>query len=404
MKNNTMVTQTVTARYGKRYDVIVIGGGPAGVSAALAAARQNKQVMLIEKGAFLGGLATMGLIVLYNPGIDDANGRRIVGGISEELMHLSVRYSYGSLPEKWKYRTERIDGKERYQTVYSPTAFALSLNDLLTKSGVQILYDALFCDPIMSGKRCTGVMVETKAGRWIYEADCFIDCSGDGDLVSRAGAKCIQRRENYLSYWSLSTSLKRMQQAIDANDIGKAIHIELMGVSPYDKKFTADKYPFYGIETPEEVAEFINRGQQFAFEKLLSFDKKQECLVTIPSMADYRKTRAIVGLYTLSESDRDQHFEDSIGCIREDCDPYLLEIPYRCLISADLDNVLVAGRIVSCDGTPRDTIRLIAVCAQTGEAAGIASALVCENNDTVHSLDVQELQSRLVAQENILHF
>ncbi len=404
MDTNALIKQTVTAKVGKKYDVIVIGGGPAGVSAALAAARQNKRVMLVEKGAFLGGLATMGLIVFYNPGIDDANGRRLVGGISEELMHLSVKYSYGSLPEKWKYRTDRIDGKERYQTVYSPSAFALAMNDLLRKCGVQILYDALFCDPVMDGKHCTGITVETKAGRWFYEADCFIDCSGDGDLVSRAGAKCVQKRENYLSYWALSTNLQRMQQAIDANDIGKAIHVNLLGVSPYDKNFSADKYPFYGIETPEEVAEFISNGQQFAFEKLLGFDKKSECLVTIPSMADYRKTRAIVGLYTLSEADRDQHFEDSIGCIREDLDPYLLEIPYRCLVSADLDNILAAGRIVSCDGKPRETIRLIAVCAQTGEAAGIAASLVCENKNTVQSLDVRELQKRLIEKENILHF
>lgn len=404
MEYHSALTQTVTARYGKKYDVIVIGGGIAGASAALAAARQNRQVLLIEKGAMLGGLATMGLIVFYNPGIDDANGRKLVGGISEELLHLSIKYSYGSLPEAWKYRSDRIDGKQRYQTVFSPTAFALALNDLLTRSGVQILYDALFCDPEMDGSRCVGVAVETKAGRWFYEADCFIDCSGDADLFSRAGATCVQRRENDLSYWSLSTSLHRMRDAIEKDDVGKAIHVEMLGVSPYEKGYVAGKYPYYGIETPEEVSGFIRRGQEYAFEKLQSFDRTQECLVTIPSMADYRKTRAIVGLYTLSEADRDHHFEDSVGCIREDLDPYLLEIPYRCLVSEELDNVIAAGRIVSCDGTPRDTIRLIAVCAQTGEAAGIASSLVCETGQTVRSLDVRELQSRLIAKENILHF
>lgn len=404
MSKNGIVEQSTAAYCGKRYDIIVIGGGPAGVSAALAAARQNKKVLLIEKGAFLGGLSTMGLVILYNPSLDDGNGRRLVGGISEELMQLSVKYSYGSLPEKWKFRTDHISGKESYQTVFSPTAFALALNDLLTKSGVQILYDALFCAPIMSGKHCSGVIVETKAGRWIYEANSFVDCSGDGDLVSRAGAKCIQRQENFLSYWALSTSLKRMQKAIDEKDVGKAIHIERLGVDPYAKKTPSIQYPLYGIETPEEVAEFICRGQQFAFERLQEFDKKQECLVTIPSMANYRKTRAIVGLYTLSESDRDQHLDDSVGCIREDLDPYILEIPYRCLISADLDNILAAGRIVSCSGTPRDTIRLIAACAQTGEAAGIAASLICENNCTVHSLDISALQTKLVEQEVILHF
>lgn len=397
-----VVQETIAASFGGTYDVVVIGGGPAGVSAALASARQNKKTLLIEKGCMLGGLATMGLVVLFNPPLDNANGRKLVGGISEELMHLSVKYSYGSLPEIWKYRMKQAEGKQRYQTVFSPAAFALALNDLLYRQGVTILYDALFCTPKMNKIMCEGVFVETKAGRYYYEASAFVDCSGDADLMSRAGAACIQRTENHLSFWALSTNLERMKSALESGNVGNAIHIEALGASPHEDNFGKDLTKF-GMNTPEEVAEFIRKGQQIGFEKLKTFDQKQECFVSLPCMPEFRKTRAIQGIYTLDEKDRDQRFEDSIGCTKEEWQPYCIEIPYRCLISNDCGNLYAAGRIISVDGKPRDTTRLIAICALTGEAAGTAAAILCESGCTVQEMDVNRLQRVLQKNDNILH-
>ena len=393
----------VTLHTGKSYDVIVVGGGIAGVSAAVAARRQGRRVLLIEKASCLGGLATLGLVVLYHPPLDDGQGQKLVGGIAEELLHLSIRYSYGDLPEGWAYGAEEKPGKGRYQTVFNAPAFALSLNELMQKEQIDLLYDALFCIPRMKNSRCEGVSVETKAGRYYYEAKAFVDASGDGDLLHRAGVDMVERPENALTFWMLSADLDSMQKAIDAGDVGKAIHIEAIGANPHEDCLDRDA-PQYGIRTPEEVSEFIMRGMNMGLARLKSFERNKRCLVSIPGIAEYRKTRALVGEYTLSEKDRELHFDDSIGCTKEEFEPYRIEIPYRCLYSRQCDNVLSAGRNISSDGRPRDTIRLIAICAQTGEASGIAAAMIAESGKAAADLNVALLQQKLVKQRNRLHF
>ena len=394
---------TIPVHAGKDYDVIVVGGGVAGVSAAVAARRQGQRVLLIEKASYLGGLATLGLVVLYHPPLDDGQGRKLVGGIAEELLHLSIRYSYGNLPKGWTLGAERNSQKGRYQTVFNAPAFALALNELMQDEQVDVLYDALFCLPKMNGTQCEGVSVETKAGRYQYGAKSFVDASGDCDLLHRAGVDMVERPENALTFWMLSTDLENMQKAIQAKDVGKAIHIEAIGANPHEDCVDKDTKQ-YGIRTPEEVSEFIMRGMNMGLTRLKSFEKDKRCLVSIPGMAEYRKTRALVGEYTLSEKDREQHFEDSIGCTKEEFEPYRIEIPYRCLYSRQCKNILAAGRGISSDGRPRDTIRLIAICAQTGEAAGTAAAMLAESGCFAANLDVAALQRNLEERHNYLHF
>lgn len=395
--------ETVAVTYGRHYDVIVAGGGIAGAAAAIAASRQGRQVLLVEKAAYLGGLATLGLVVLYHPPLDDGEGRKLVGGLAEELLHLSIKYSYSDLPEEWTYGADTHGAKGRYQTAFNAPAFALALNELMQAEGVDVLYDALFCRPRMEGSRCTGVSVETKAGRCFYSADAFVDSTGDGDLLSRAGARMVERPENALTFWMLSTDLDRMQKAINASDVGRAIHIEAIGANPHEDCVDKNARQ-YGIRTPEEVSAFIRSGMNMGLTRLKSFDKTKRCLVTIPGMAQYRKTRALCGEYTVCEDDRGRHFHDAIGCTKEEFEPYLIELPYRCLYTRQIDNILAAGRIVSCDGRPRDTIRLIAICALTGEAAGIAASMIAASGKAAAALDVALLQKKLEENRNNLHF
>ena len=188
---------------------------------------------------------------------------------------------------------------------------------------------------------------ETKAGRWFYAAKAFVDCSGDADLLHRAGAPLRERPENALTFWLLSTDLDHMHQAIEANDIGKAIHIEAIGANPHEDCVEKNTKQC-DIRTPEEISEFITKSLNIGMIRLKAFKKSERCLVSIPGMAAYRKTRALVGAYTLAEKDREQHFEDSIGCTKEDFEPHLLEIPYRCLYTEACDNIFATGRIISC--------------------------------------------------------
>ena len=383
--------------------MIVVGGGVAGVAAAVSAARNGSRVILLEKSIILGGLATLGHVCIYLP-LDDGLGHKVYGGLAEELLHVCIRYGYDNLPDCWRNGPDTVDTPTgRYRTNFNIPAAVCALDELMEQEGIQVVFDTNFCAPIMEGKTCKGVIVENKSGRTAYLAKAFVDASGDGDLLARAGAEMVERPENALTFWMLSTDLERMQNAIDAGDVGKAIRIEAIGANPHEDCMDPDTTQ-YGIRTPEEVSEFITKGMNMGLQRLKTFDKAKRCLVSIPGMAEYRKTRALAGEYTISEKDREAHFEDSIGCTKEEFEPHCIEIPYRCLMSRKIDNIYAAGRIISSDGRPRDTIRLIAICAQTGEAAGLAASMVADTGCTAAQLDVPRLQEKLVEAHNHLHF
>ena len=167
------------------YDVIVVGEGMAVLGAALAARRNGCRVLIIEKSVVLGGLATLGFIAYYLP-LCDGKGKKVSGGIAEELLHLSIQYGYGTLAPEW------IDGSgvgtnRRYSTIFSPPEFIFALDELMMSEKVELLFDTVFCKPVMEEGTCQAVIVENKTGRTAYRAKMFIDASGDADLLHRAG-------------------------------------------------------------------------------------------------------------------------------------------------------------------------------------------------------------------------
>ena len=256
----------------------------------------------------------------------------------------------------------------------------------------------------MDGKNCQGVLLATKAGLWFYPCKAAVDATGDGDVFASAGAACEENTENWLTYWALSTSLSAMKTAVEKKDVRYAIKIEGLGAKANGENQPAGA-PQYGIRTPEEVSGFVKAGQKLALERLKEMGKSEACFVALPSMPQYRKTRRIRGLYTIEEKDRGIRFDDSIGCTAEEWNPQcLLELPYRILVSIDCDNILAAGRLVSAKGVPMDTIRLIGISALTGEAAGMAAAMIAENRKKAVDLDVAQLQQAMIANRNILHF
>ena len=136
------VEETNRVRVAGEYDVVVAGGGVAGIAAALAARRAGKRALLIEKSLKLGGLATLGLINLFVP-MCNGRGTPIIGGMCEELLRLSIRLGYDSLPEAWRECGVHPGEQSRYVTRFSPDIFAMELSRLLDDEGVDILYDAL---------------------------------------------------------------------------------------------------------------------------------------------------------------------------------------------------------------------------------------------------------------------
>ena len=370
----------------KEYDIIVIGGGIAGCSAALAARRQGCSVLLLEKLTVLGGLATTGHIVIYLP-LDDGYGRQVIGGISEELLLLSAKYAYfGDDFSRW-----RETGK-RYECKYNGPAFSLALEELLLNEGVEILYDTLFAGADIEDGCCRAVYTESKSGRTRIPCRAAVDASGDADLFARAGEGCVAGKNN-LAIWNYCVSAPdRFRQRRGGAD---APGLQLVSIGKIDTVQKAQTYeqPYYG-DSCEDVTRFILDGHRLLLENM----KADPSLVpaSLPGMAQLRTSRRIEGAYELSDKDANAHFEDNIGGTGDWRKPGpVYEIPYRTLYTAGLKNVLGAGRCISTEGEAWEIVRCIPQAALTGQAAGTALAMVIASGETVQTLSVQALRARL---------
>ena len=193
-----MITLTEQFEAKDSFDVIVAGAGVAGVSAAVAAARCGKRVMLIEKNVILGGLATSGLINLFVP-MCNGRGVKIIKGMCDEFVRTAIKYGYDTIPDDWKSGGDTADTNERYHTHYSPSIFALALAKLLDDEGVELFYDTVVSSPVMEGGHCKGLILESKSGREYYEGKIIIDTTGDADILYRAGVPTVDGK-NFFSY------------------------------------------------------------------------------------------------------------------------------------------------------------------------------------------------------------
>lgn len=385
------------------YDVIVAGGGVAGVAAAVAAARRGKSVLLIEKSLSLGGLATYGLINLFVP-MCNGRGRQIIKGMAEEFLRLAIRNGYDSIPEEWRKGEPGEGAKSRYVTRFSPNIFAMELGQLVQREGVCLLFDTVVCAPVMKESCCQGVIVENKSGRGYYSASVVIDTTGDGDLLYRAGVPMVQGG-NYFTYCALAADFESMKKALEKEDVGLAFHYAFGGnANLYGGNQPEGKELYQGV-TAEEVTEYVLEHQKILLHKLEKTDRFSRDIVTLPGMPQFRTTRHIDGAYTMTMADEYRHFEDSVGAI---CDferrDYLYEIPYRCLYHEKFSNFLTAGRIAAGEGYAWDVLRVIPPAIITGQAAGEAAVLALESKRAVGEIDVKILQTRLEEKNVIVHF
>ncbi len=377
-------------------DVVVIGGGVAGIAAAVAAARNGASVILIEKSIILGGLATLGHVCIYLP-IDDGDGHKIYGGLAEELLHTMIRYSYDNLPDAWREGPETADpAAGRYRTNFNIPAAVVALDELMEQEGVQVIFDTAFCAPVMEGGRCKAVLVENKSGRSAYLAKMFVDASGDSDLLFRAGAPC-EAQESIVSHWGHEIDLDdpRLQKALEEKDLIRALPLRWLGLRP-DVDNSGSPIPKYYGTTSEGVNGYIATSRKLLRDYLKEHRRPGYAQMTLPLMPQFRTTRHLVGIKEL-ELNPGVSVESSIGCmIPSLASPAaVFEFPYEGLIDSRITNILAAGRMVSARGEAWEVARFIPACVLTGQAAGTAAAMAAAEGCTVQALDVPALQRRL---------
>ena len=378
------------------YDVIVCGGGISGVAAAVAARRNGASVLLLEKSIILGGMATSGLISFYEP-LCDGNGNKLIYGISDELLHLSMKYGPDTLAECWRDDPDKAEtsGRQtRYETHYSPTIFSMALDEWVLSEGVDLMLDTLVVAPVMEGDLITALVVENKSGRLAYETKAVIDTTGDSDILWRIGVPTVNGK-NYLVYTSFPMDLKDAQQAVDERNIMKVSRWVNVASDYLGNGHPKGLALYEGVDA-DIVNDFVIRGRRMLLEELKKTPRFERDVAVIPAMPQIRQSRRIEGAYTMTEDDFCRHFDDSIGIGADFINPgYPFELPYGIIYNPKCGNIYTAGRTCSTDGWAWDCVRAIPIAAVTGQAAGTAAALCARDNVTNSELNIGLLQRTL---------
>ena len=375
--------------YGK-YDTVVVGGGFAGVAAALAAAREGNKVLLCEREFMLGGLGTAGLVTIYLP-LCDGMGHQVSYGIAEELLKLSISRGWEArYPTAWlENGTFEEKCATRYQVRYNAHVCAVLYEQKLLAEGVEILYGALVCGTEVKDGRITHLLIETKGGRSALEVGNVIDCSGDADICALAGEDTATYGPGVVSsgwYYFVNDGKYDLQYV--GQDCTKPERcVGLRRFSGLDGRDLSD----YVIESHGNmISHFFESG-----------DLSQEhMLVTMASIPQIRMTRRLASGFELDLSDDGREFSDSVGLFSNwRTRGPVYEVPYTILHGRKIKNLAAAGRCISVTDAMWDISRVIPVCAVTGEAIGVAAAMAKDFD----AVDVPALQQKLRDKGLLLH-
>jgi len=425
--------------YGE-YEVTVLGGGPAGIAAAVASARAGRRTLLIERYGFLGGMGTAAGVTNFCGLHANVHGEmhRVVQGVASDLLARIDRLGGLNAPHL-------ILGKI-FAQAYDTAAYKIAADDLLAAHKVDVLFHALGAGVVMQDdRRVHALMVETKAGRRAVRSDIFIDCSGDGDLAAWAGAR-FEVGDNAGSM--LYPSMMFRLNGIDPDKAGDAWRTipalmqqaEAAGTHHFPRKGAIVRPQKSGIEwrvnftqlarpdgsavnglEPDELTRGEIDGRRQAIEAfnflrtVPGFEKSY--IVDLPPQLGIRETRRVVGGYMLDGKDviGCASFDDSIGVNGWPMESHVAgdvvftfppipesrgfnELPYRMLTPEGLDNLLVAGRCASMTHDGQSAARVSGACFAMGEAAGTAAALALDGNAMPRDIAVEKLQQKLKQQ------
>ncbi len=385
------ITENLKTTVKGSYDIIVVGGGPAGIGAAITAGRKGLKTLIIERYGFFGGTWTAALV---NPFFDTHNKNGLVKELCDDM---SAENKFGAF---WKI-------------TYDFETMKRLLDEKIKAAGVDVLFHTTFCDVVMDNNRVKGVIVQNKGGRMAFEAKYVIDATGDGDVAVAAGAEYIYGNETDGSAQAMTTMFllsgvklrqekstelyELMKKACEENDTGYnidfdkpyAIWLPLEDFAVVQLVHVRDKN---GVD-PFSLSEAELEGRARAYETFEFFKKyipefKDAQLVMTAPQIGVRETRHIIGDYYLTVDDITEgaDFEDNLGFrvtfnvdihdkFAQDCKkvkPY--QIPLRALLPKGIGGLLTAGRCISGDFYAHASFRVTGDCVAMGEGAATAVA------------------------------
>ncbi|HUR40045.1 MAG TPA: FAD-dependent oxidoreductase [Verrucomicrobiae bacterium] len=438
-----------------RVDVVVAGGGPAGIGAAVGAAEAGARVALVERYGFLGGNATAALVMPLMSfhtqrhhrekrgdtsllPTDHGEGDPVIAGVLQRLVLQLVQVGGAIAPS--------ID--TGYTVPFDPEAFKSVALNLLDEAGVEFLFHAFASDALVEKGRVRGVVLETKSGPLVIEADVVIDCTGDADVAARAGAPCeIGRAEDGLTQpmtlmarigdfdrnqfaayvrehpgqwrgvhglWDL------VKQATEAGELKMPREDVLFFATPHENEVSLNSTRInrlLGTDVWDLTrAELVARRQLRMIEKFLrkrvpGFERSY--VVQSGVQVGVRETRRIVGDYQLTVDDilGARKFDDVIargtypvdihsptgkGTVLKHLPPgEAYDIPLRSLLPQGVEGILVAGRAISGTHEAHSSYRVMPISVATGQGAGVCAALAVRRSVAPRAVDVREVHTEL---------
>ncbi|MFD2327948.1 FAD-dependent oxidoreductase [Cohnella sp. GCM10020058] len=398
----------------EKADILVVGGGPAGVAAAIASARRGKRVTLLEQSGQLGGMGTLGNVSVFM-GVGNVTGiyREIV---SEVLPQQAV-------PD---------DHKGSIWPQYNPFRLRHYLNEKLEKEGVRVLFHVSCAGTVTERGQVKAVIANSREGLLAFEADAFIDCTGDGRVAIEAGADYTSGREAdgmtqpmTLMFMMQNTGQPVLRQLpegcyhyehVSELPQGRLLHWEQS--EPGNLLVNMTRVKGNGAKVEDvSYAEKEAMRQAFSVADFLQRNGFENyALSHIPGQVGVRETNQIVGHYTLTEADilSSRRFDDVVAQTNYEIDIHNpdgkagtderevkgYDIPYRCLIPQGVQGLLVAGRSISATHVAMSSMRVQATCYALGQAAGVAASIAADRGIPLEHVGADELHEAL-GQQNV---
>jgi hypothetical protein len=439
INRKTIKEPAVDTRVCCEADVVVVGGGPGGHSAAMAAARNGARTVLIERYGHLGGMSTGG-IVIQIPHMSDGGTEPVIAGLALEWLERldaiggtlrprmeDIGSDDPALVSKWRrFMGNVINGRIEHTAWVDPELLKCVLNDMVEEANVKLLLHSWGTRALVENDKVTGVVFESKSGRQAVLGEVIIDGTGDGDLLPSAGAAFDNTWDGDARSSTLALVFRLgncdYQRYCDFREAEPERYQELMkGLaaaagtrllplpSPRNDVMWVNNWiPGLDCTNVEdltrlevEMRKIMRKGHEFLKKNLPTFENSF-ILDTAPQTGT-RGSRRLVGECVVTHEDfqSSRKFEDTIAVFPRLGRPGTIEavkhvyIPYRALVPAKVEGLLVAGRSFSSDMAANNIANLIPHCIAIGQAAGTAAAMALESGISPRKVEHRALQEKL---------